>query len=178
MTPSDIHNLYLQLVSMSALQNLWAGGLTRRHVIVSLAGIFTLIAVATYLTGIPLSTSRYPVGWQDRDPSPLAELETLGDALHLTQDQCGVLFPRLYHEADRAAEWTKRRGGITLQDLDRAEDKGAARLLIWRNRVGTRAQCRRSEPVAHDHLSSSTCAAGTAVSIPALRLVLQRFTIC
>jgi len=121
---------------MPAFQNPFAGGFTRRHAVVSLAGLLVLIAVITFLKGIPAATSRYPLGWQDQDSSPTAELESLGDNLHLTQDQCEVLFPRLYHEADRAVEWTKRRGGITLDDLDKAESKGSARLLIWRNRVG------------------------------------------
>jgi hypothetical protein len=126
---------------MLAIQNPFAGGFTRRHAIVTAAGCLVLIAVITFLKGIPVSTSRYPIGWQDRDPSPLAQLDSFVDNLHLTQDQCQVLFPRLYHEADRAAGWTRARGGVTLDHLDKAEEEGSARLLIWRNKVRSSLQC-------------------------------------
>ena len=122
---------------MPDIPNPFSAGFTRRHAIVTAAGLFVLIALITFLKGVPSSTSvsRYPAGWQDRDPAPLGELESWANNLHMTQSQCQVLFPRLYQEADRAAEWTLRRGGVTLKDLDAAEEKGSARLLIWRNKV-------------------------------------------
>lgn len=134
------------LCPMPDIQNPFSAGFTRRHAIVTAAGLFTLIALITFLKGVPSSSStsfsRYPAGWQDRDPAPLGELDSWADNLHLTQSQCQVLFPRLYQEADRAAEWTLRRGGVTLADLDAAEEKGSARLLIWRNKVSIVAACR------------------------------------
>ncbi|KAH8088263.1 glycosyl transferase family 90-domain-containing protein [Filobasidium floriforme] len=154
---------------MPDIQNPFSAGFTRRHAIVTAAGLFTLIALITFLRGVPSSTSisrsssRYPAGWQDRDPPPLGELDSFADNLHLTQSQCQVLFPRLYQEADRAAEWTLSRGGVTLKDLDAAEEKGSARLLIWRNKlyvrrwrggINTRAQA--SLAAIHDMVISST----------------------
>jgi hypothetical protein len=131
---------------MPDIQNPFSTGFTRRHAIVTTAGLFTLIALITFLKGVPSSSStsfsRYPAGWQDRDPPPLGELDSWADNLHLTQSQCRVLFPRLYQEADRAAEWTLSRGGVTLKDLDAAEEKGSARLLIWRNKVSVAAAYR------------------------------------
>ncbi|GAA6035919.1 hypothetical protein JCM8097_005164 [Rhodosporidiobolus ruineniae] len=53
----------------------------------------------------------------------------------LSQSQCDAVFPNLYLEVDRAVDYWKARGGVSLQDLDDAEVKGQARAMIYNNRL-------------------------------------------
>ncbi|KAH8919472.1 hypothetical protein BT69DRAFT_1337280 [Atractiella rhizophila] len=55
---------------------------------------------------------------------------------HLNEEQCEMVFDkRNWIEADRAASYFKRRGGISSSDLDKAMERGAnARGVILRNR--------------------------------------------
>lgn len=55
---------------------------------------------------------------------------------HLTESQCLSRYPNLYMEADRAEAWYARKGGITEEMVDKAEqDDGNARLTIVDNIV-------------------------------------------
>lgn len=55
---------------------------------------------------------------------------------HLTFEQCGEQFPLLYREADRAREWYAQKGGISLEDVDKSEEHGNARVAVIKNKVG------------------------------------------
>jgi len=59
------------------------------------------------------------------------------DNRHLTSDQCHERYPGLFHEADLARKFYQRKGGISLDDVDKADlDGGAsARLAIINNKV-------------------------------------------
>lgn len=65
------------------------------------------------------------------DASPL----DIGMDRHLAGAQCDAAFPGLYAEADRARDWYRARGGVTLQELDEAEEVGQARVIIKRGRM-------------------------------------------
>ncbi|KAM0755468.1 hypothetical protein T439DRAFT_282816 [Meredithblackwellia eburnea MCA 4105] len=54
----------------------------------------------------------------------------------LTQEQCDIVFPDLYKEADRSRDYWRKRGGVTLDLLTKAEEKGQARVMIHNNRNG------------------------------------------
>lgn len=56
---------------------------------------------------------------------------------HLTSEQCEARYPGLYHEADLAKKFYEKKGGISLSDVDKADqDEGAsARLAIINNKV-------------------------------------------
>jgi hypothetical protein len=112
-------------------------------------GILLVITLATFLhLDHSSSTSSSLLNWSSSSSTlgepPLEGIHEIGDNLHLTHDQCQVIFPKLYHEADRAAKWTKARGGITLADLDKADEKGSARIMIWKNKVRPRVLLRAS----------------------------------
>ncbi|BGP12491.1 hypothetical protein JCM10213_005473 [Rhodosporidiobolus nylandii] len=53
----------------------------------------------------------------------------------LSQSQCDAIYPGLYLEIDRAVDYWKARGGVTLKDLDDAEAQGQARAMIYNNRL-------------------------------------------
>lgn len=59
------------------------------------------------------------------------------DNRHLTSDQCHERYPGLYHEADLARKFYQRKGGISLDDVDKADQDGgaSARLAIINNKV-------------------------------------------
>lgn len=70
----------------------------------------------------------------------LATFEISGDIpstrnLHMTEEQCQVAFPQLYHEANRAQAYFAKRGGIKQADVDLAEEEGNARVVILNNTV-------------------------------------------
>lgn len=58
--------------------------------------------------------------------------------LHMTEEQCGIAFPDLYKEADRAQQYYSRKGGISKQDVDDAEEDGNARVVILNNTVSNK----------------------------------------
>lgn len=59
------------------------------------------------------------------------------DNRHLTSDQCHVRYPGLFHEADLARKFYQKKGGISLDDVDKADQDGgaSARLAIINNKV-------------------------------------------
>lgn len=84
----------------------------------------------------------------------LASLENLHDIpptrnLHMTEEQCGIAFPELYKEADRAQAYFSTKGGISKQDVDAAEEEGNARVVILNNTV--------SRPVLRVSVDASHC---------------------
>jgi hypothetical protein len=66
-----------------------------------------------------------PIDWQD--------------VRNYNQDQCKLLFPRLFHHADLTAEWYRKNGGISRDAVDAAEKDGNARVIIHDNKVGRRS---------------------------------------
>jgi hypothetical protein len=55
--------------------------------------------------------------------------------LHMTEEQCDIAFPDLYKEANRAQQYYSKKGGISKQDVDEAEEEGNARVVILNNTV-------------------------------------------
>ena len=55
--------------------------------------------------------------------------------LHMTEEQCTNAFPLLYQEADRARIYFGKRGGISKEGVDAAEEEGHARVVIMNNTV-------------------------------------------
>ena len=59
----------------------------------------------------------------------------LGMDRQLTQDQCDVVYPGLFYEVERARDYYAARGGVTVADLDLAEEVGQARAKVINNRL-------------------------------------------
>ena len=59
------------------------------------------------------------------------------DNRHLTSDQCHERYPGLFREADLARKFYQKKGGISLDDVDKADQDGgaSARLAIINNKV-------------------------------------------
>ncbi len=96
-------------------------------------GVTALVLLALH-SGISFmgSGSAAPLVGYDSNTS-----QRIQDDLHLTSEQCQQVFPRLYSEADRAAKYWRRKGGVTLEEVDAAEEDGSnARIAIIDNRVG------------------------------------------
>jgi len=66
------------------------------------------------------------------------------DNRHLTSDQCHERYPGLFHEADLAKKFYQKKGGISLKDVDKADQDGgaSARLAIINNKVSSRVTSR------------------------------------
>jgi len=66
------------------------------------------------------------------------------DNRHLTSDQCHERYPGLFHEADLAKKFYQKKGGISLEDVDKADQDGgaSARLAIINNKVSSRMTSR------------------------------------
>jgi len=56
---------------------------------------------------------------------------------HLTSTQCQARYPGLYYEADLAKAFYQKKGGISLDDVNKADEDGgaSARLAIIDNKV-------------------------------------------
>ena len=105
---------------------------SRKQVIISLTGGLVTLALLIYLHVQEEVTSGPRVEYDH----PLIGTASLGENLHLSQEQCKAVYPSLYHEADRARRWTMKHGGLKLSDLEQAEKAGAARVVIYDNKVG------------------------------------------
>jgi hypothetical protein len=104
---------------------------TRKQVILGAAGILVFLSLLSYWHTQP----RLSLGPVVEYDTALIGTAGLGDNLHLSQEQCKAVYPSLYHEADRARRWTMKQGGLKLDDLDRAEKAGAARVVIYGNKA-------------------------------------------
>ena len=105
---------------------------TRKQVIIGTTGVLVLLALLSYWHTQP----RIALGPLVEYDHPLIGTASLGENLHLSQEQCRAVYPSLYHEADRARRWTMEHGGLKLNDLEQAEKAGAARVVIYDNKVG------------------------------------------
>jgi hypothetical protein len=104
---------------------------TRKHVIIGTTGVLVLLSLLSYWHTQPRVASGPYVEYD----TPLIGTASLGENLHLSQEQCKAVYPSLYHEADRARRWTMKHGGLKLNDLEQAEKAGAARVVIYDNKV-------------------------------------------
>ena len=124
---------------------------TRKQVITGIAGVLVLLSLLSYWHTRP----RVALGPYVQYDTPLTGTASLGDNLHLSQEQCKAIFPSLYHEADRASKWTLKHGGLKLKDLEEAEKAGAARVVIYDNKVSSLGSTIVYYTVSHLLVSSS-----------------------
>jgi hypothetical protein len=92
------------------------------------------------------------------------------DNRHLTSDQCHERYPGLFHEADLARKFYQKKGGISLEDVDKADQDGgaSARLAIINNKVRVKGSTRTN--------ASSTSKLSMEVSILEHTLLSRPFT--
>lgn len=105
----------------------------RRWQLVALV-IFILLLVTTAHISRPLSTFGARIGIVHITPIDWQDVRTYN------QDQCKLLFPRLFHQADLSEEWYRKNGGISRDAVDAAERDGNARVTIYNNKVGRNAE--------------------------------------
>jgi hypothetical protein len=102
-----------------------------------LVGVAVLLVVSFVLIH-PSSSLSVPYSdfWQTLPRyTPPAVFDS--DNRHLTSDQCHERYPGLFHEADLARKFYQKKGGISLDDVDKADQDGgaSARLAIINNKV-------------------------------------------
>jgi hypothetical protein len=102
-----------------------------------LAGLGLLLVISFVLIH-PSSSLSVPYSdfWQSQ-PTYIPPAVHDSDNRHLTSSQCHERFPGLFHEADLAKAFHKKNGGISLADVDKADQDGgaSARLAIIDNKV-------------------------------------------
>jgi hypothetical protein len=102
-----------------------------------LVGVAVLLVVSFVLIH-PSSSLSVPYSdfWQTL-PTYIPPAVFDSDNRHLTSDQCHERYPGLFHEADLARKFYQKKGGISLDDVDKADQDGgaSARLAIINNKV-------------------------------------------
>ncbi|KAF3904742.1 hypothetical protein ABW20_dc0101475 [Dactylellina cionopaga] len=94
------------------------------------------MAALLYYTGITYNSESS--GWtapvkQVTERPTVSGAENLTVSRHLTQEECLATYPGLFVEADRAAEFWRKKGGITLNHVDKAmtaSTRDLARVVI------------------------------------------------
>lgn len=100
--------------------------------------LFSLVSLAYLHSAQYIQVPLVPTSWRTAarpiitfTPSP-----SQSENRQLTTAQCLATYPQLYLEADRARVWYDRKGGISEEMVDQAEQDGAsARLAILDNKV-------------------------------------------
>jgi hypothetical protein len=130
-----------------------------------------LLLVVSFVLIHPSSSLSVPYSdfWQTLPTyTPPAVFDS--DNRHLTSDQCHERYPGLFHEADLARKFYQKKGGISLEDVDKADQDGgaSARLAIINNKVRAKGTTRTD--------ASSTSRLSMEVSILERTLLLRPFT--
>lgn len=98
----------------------------------------SLLLVVSFVLIHPSSSLSVPYSdfWQSR-PEYIPPAIFDSENRHLTTSQCQDRYPGLFHEADLARKFWQKKGGISLEDVDKADEDGgaSARLAIINNKV-------------------------------------------
>jgi hypothetical protein len=120
------------LTRISEYSLIYRANIRRWHVIVLIVVLF-LLATTPHIRR-PFSTFGTPIGSVHSTPIDWQDVRTYN------QEQCKLLFPRLFRQADSAREWYRENGGISRDAVDAAEKDGNARVIIHDNKVSHEAE--------------------------------------
>jgi hypothetical protein len=105
-----------------------------------LTGITLLISLLTLAHLHPSTSFKLPFlpsPWRTQPHIPVSANPNPNNR-QLSYSQCQVYYPDLYLEADRARDWHRANGGISLEDVEKAGlEEASARVAIIDNKVGT-----------------------------------------
>jgi hypothetical protein len=119
------------LTRISEYSSINRANIRRWHVIVLIVVLF-LLATTPHIRR-PFSTFGTPIRSVHTTPIDWQDVRTYN------QEQCKLLFPRLFRQADLAREWYRENGGISRDAVDAAEKDGNARVIIHDNKVSHEA---------------------------------------